>query len=85
MKRNIGDQVRINPYSLVTGEIIDKKDKVNAISTFGYDYKIKLNIPYPNKDTIYTYNYDKENEIWWQFFNDDELDILEKNYEMVSR
>ena len=82
MKRDIGDKVRINPYSQVTGVIVDKQVDSNP---FGFDFKVKLNIPFANKDTNYTYNYDSDNKYWWQYFNNDELDILEKNYELVSR
>ncbi|PLR99591.1 hypothetical protein [Bacillus sp. T33-2] len=84
MKRSIGDKVKINPYNRIEGEIISRKDKANENHS-GFDYIVKLNIPQPTKDTIYTFNYDKEKGYWWQFFNDKELDILEQNYEAVSQ
>ena len=84
MKRNIGDTVRINPYSEVTGEIISRKDQ--AVEPFpNFDYKVKLFIPHITKETRFFANYNSEDGYWWQYFNDDELDELELNYKLMTR
>ena len=80
LSRKIGDAVRINPYSQVTGEILQTKLENDELR---YDYKVKLYIPYVDKDTIYSANYDAENSYWWNYFDEDELDKLERNYAMV--
>ncbi|WP_405169334.1 hypothetical protein [Paenibacillus sp. FSL H3-0286] len=83
LKRKVGDSVRINPYAQVTGVVIERYDIKEEHIRF--DYKVKLNIPYVEKDTIYTANFDENNKYWWNYFNDDELDFLERNYVLVSR
>ncbi|WP_336761526.1 hypothetical protein [Paenibacillus sp. USHLN196] len=83
MKRQVGDKVYINPYAQVTGIIIGRKDS-GYEDYGGYDYKIKLHIPYVDKDTVYTANFDLVEKYWWQFFNDDELDLLDRNYKLFS-
>jgi hypothetical protein len=84
LSRQIGDRVRINPYSKVTGEIIGRKDS-SVENLSGFDYKVKLNIPHVDKETIFSACYDPEEEYWWNYFNESELNALEKNYEMVSQ
>jgi hypothetical protein len=84
LSRKIGDSVRINPYSKVTGEIISRKD--SSVEKFAnFDYKVKLNIPHVDKETIFSACYDPEEKYWWNYFNEDELDKLERNYELFSR
>jgi hypothetical protein len=82
LKRNISERVRINPYSRVTGEIIGRKD-IDKDNCAGFDYKVKLNIPVVDKDTIYFANYNNVDGYWWNYFNNDELDKLERNYTLV--
>jgi hypothetical protein len=84
LKRAIGECVRINPYSGVTGEILGRKDSTEE-SCAVFDYKVKVNIPVVDKDTIYFANYNQAEGYWWNYFNDDELDKLERNYEMVMK
>ncbi|WP_311078239.1 hypothetical protein [Paenibacillus polymyxa] len=82
MKRNIGDEVRINPYAQVTGIIIGRKDSEENYA--GFDYKVKLNLHNVDKETVYFANYNECDKYWWNYFNDDELDLLERNYNLFS-
>ncbi len=82
MKRRIGDIVRINPYAMITGTVITTKHEDQAMK---FDYKVKLNIPVVTKETAYSASYNKEEDYWWNYFDEKELDILERNFEMVTR
>jgi hypothetical protein len=62
MKRVVGDLVKINPYQKTTGKIIYSKAESDCN---GFDYIVELDIVNPPKETIYTYNFDKENSQWW--------------------
>ena len=73
LKRKIGDHVNINPYYNTTGTIIDTKDDGNAeLINTKYDYKMRWNQKME----------DGCGE--WTYYNDDELDKLEKNWNMVK-
>jgi len=78
LKRQIGEEVKINPYSGITGIIIDNKEitKDQYYNT-NWDYKVKLNKPCEGIGV--------GNNLDWQFFNDNELDILEKNYKLCTK
>lgn len=82
MNRKIGDTVRINPYAMITGVVIETKDETNEMK---FDYKVKLHIPLVDKDTAYFASYNRQDGYWWNYFDEKELDQLEKNYEIVTR
>ncbi|MDT0160343.1 hypothetical protein [Bacillus sp. AG4(2022)] len=84
MKRNIGDKVVINPYTRTTGVIHQIINKIK-MTNLTFDYVVKLNIPDISDETVYTANYNSEEDFWWQYFSDNELDILEKNWNMVTK
>lgn len=73
LRRNIGDFVVINPYYDTTGTIVDTKE-VTTDEWFNknFDYRVKWNQKMMDGCGEY------------EFFDDDELDILEKNWSMVK-
>jgi hypothetical protein len=74
LKRKIGDEVKINPHNNVMGVIIDNKEiTTDSYYNKDFDYKVKLN---------QSCEFGAGDNSDWQFFNDDELDFLEKNYDM---
>lgn len=74
LKRMIGDKVKINPHNKVMGVIIDNKEiTTDPYYNKDFDYKVKLN---------QSCEFGVGDNLDWQFFNDDELDFLEKNYDM---
>lgn len=74
LKRKIEDKVFINPYYNTTGTIIDtKEDTKDNYFDKKYDYKMKWNQKMA----------DGTGE--WQYYNEDELDFLQKNWDMVKR
>ena len=73
LKRKLGDKVFINPYSDVTGVIIDSKE-VNAEFNPNWDYKVKF-----DKPVSYGFG-----PVEAEYFNDIELDELLSNWNAVK-
>jgi len=73
LKRKIGDKVFINPYSDVTGVIIDSKE-VNAEFNPNWDYKVKFDSPV-------SYGF---GPVESEYFNDVELDKLLSNWNVIK-
>jgi hypothetical protein len=73
LKRKVGDHININPYYNTSGEIIDTKEVTqNEYFDKRYDYRVK-------------WNQQMEDGVGeWQYYNEDELDWLEKNWNMVK-
>lgn len=73
LKRTIGERVLINPYYNTTGTIIETKETGNDTDFNNhFDYKVKWN---------------QKMEAGcgeWEYFNEEELDNLEKNWNMVK-
>jgi hypothetical protein len=82
VNRLVGDPVRINPYMNVTGVIMKSK---NEDMNMKFDYKVRLDIPEVSSDTVYFASHNDEEKYWWNYFNEEELDQLERNFEMVTR
>ena len=73
LKRKIGEQVVINPYYDTTGTIIETKEFTN-------DERFNKNFAYKVK-----WNQQMEKGCGeFQYFDDDALDILEKNWNRVK-
>ncbi|MGG0667714.1 hypothetical protein ABE073_04210 [Lederbergia citrisecunda] len=72
LKREVGQFVVVNPYYNTTGTIIDTKD-ITTYKDFNknFDYRVK-------------WNQKMEDGTDWQYFNDDELDMLEKNWNVTK-
>ena len=73
LKRKIGDNVNINPYYNTSGTIMTTKEQPDKEHDLRYDYKMK-------------WNHEMEAGVGkWTYYNEDELDKLEKNWNMVKR
>ena len=73
LKRKLGDKVYINPYSNLTGIITDSKEVTNNFHPF-WDYKVKFN-------HVVDFGWGFQD---CEYYNEDELDRLLKNWNMVK-
>lgn len=72
LKRKIGDCVKINPYYNTTATIITTNEQPDNEHDLRYDYKVK-------------WNQKMERGVGeWTYYNEKELDFLEKNWNMVK-
>lgn len=71
--RKIGEKVFINPYSNITGIIIDSKE-VTQPFLLAYDYLVKF-----NHNVDMGWGLQKQ-----EYYESNELDKLEKNWNMVK-
>jgi len=73
LKRKIGDNVNINPYTNITGIIIDSKEITQPFNS-NYDYIVKFNC-------LVDMGWGWQEQ---EYYKDDELDKLEKNWNIIK-
>ena len=73
LKRKIGQFVVINPYHDTTGTVIEtREDSIDSDFNKNFDYKVKWN------------QLMEKGCGEWEYFNEDELDNLKRNWDMIK-